>query len=69
MMGNAMSVFLMFGIVLTLVGTVGTGFVVYQRRLQWQEICRLADNKTVENRNRPTKPAPAGFFSYNDRVS
>ena len=38
MMGNAMSVFLMFGIVLTLVGTVGTGFVIYQRRLQWQEI-------------------------------
>ncbi len=45
MMGNAMSVFLMFGIVLTLVGTVGTGFVVYQRRLQWQEICRLADQQ------------------------
>ena len=49
MMGNAMSVFLMFGIVL--VGTVGTGFVIYQRRLQWQEICRLADQQDCRKSN------------------
>jgi hypothetical protein len=51
MMGNAMSVFLMFGIVLTLVGTAGTGFVIYQRRLQWQEICRLADQQDCRDSN------------------
>mgnify|MGYP005851076839 CR=1 FL=1 len=42
-MAITMSTFLLLGIVLTVIGTVGTGIVLYQRRLQWQEICQLAE--------------------------
>lgn len=44
MLVEPMTQFLAIGIVLAVLGTIGTVAVIIQRRRQWKEICQLADD-------------------------